>query len=117
MTATLMGVRPAVFAFFINDFERTTQPALGAADQQERADGIDRRALATDDLPHIRGMHPQFINGHPVAFGGSDRDRIGPINQPLHHVIEKSFHNRQLPSWPAKLKQQRLSRERFCALS
>ena len=85
----------ALRALFIHDFERATQSALGAANQEQRANRVNRRSLPANDFAHVRGMDPQLIDRQPVAFGGGDSHGIRPINQPFHHVIQKSFHNRQ----------------------
>src|ERR1700744_2669232 len=44
-----------------DDLDRATHALLGAAGLQERTDGIDRRALAADDLAHVRRIQAQFI--------------------------------------------------------
>jgi hypothetical protein len=37
-------------------------------------------------------MDAEFVNGGAVAFGGSDRDRVGAVHEPFNHVIKKGFH-------------------------
>jgi hypothetical protein len=90
-----MAVLLASFlTLFINHFEGTTQSALGATHKEQGANGIDGSSLPTNDFAHVRGMNAQLINSHPVAFSRGDGDGIRPVDQPLNHVIQKSFHTR-----------------------
>ena len=77
---------------FINDFERATKAALGAADEQKSTNGVDGSTLTANDFAHVSGVDAEFVNGSAVAIRRGDGDRIGPIHEPLNHVIEKGFH-------------------------
>jgi hypothetical protein len=79
-------------AFFINYFYGTTKSALGAANQDQRTDGVDRGALATDDLAHVGRVNAQFVNGGAVTFGRGDGHRIRAVNQPFNYIVQKGFH-------------------------
>jgi hypothetical protein len=78
--------------FFINYFQGATKATLGAADEQQSANGVDGGTLATDDFAHVGGMDPEFVNGETVVIDRGDSDCIRAVHQALNHVIEKGFH-------------------------
>lgn len=80
-------------AFLIDDFEGAAQAALGAADEEEGANGVDGSALATDDFTHVCRVNAEFVNGEAVAIRRGDRHGVRAIDEPFDHVIQKGFHN------------------------
>jgi hypothetical protein len=82
----------AAISLFVDDFQSATEAFLGAAHQQQSADGIHGRALAADDLPHIGGMHAQFVNGRAIPVSRGDVHGVRPVHEAFNHIIQKGFH-------------------------
>src|SRR5882672_5617078 len=80
------GLDPAAVLtrwLLFDDFQRATQAAFGTAGQQERANRIDRHALAPNDPANVLRIQPQFIDGRSFPFHGCDGHFIGMFDQPF----------------------------------
>src|SRR5262245_51597980 len=79
---------------FLNDFEPSTQPLLGATREQQRSNRVYRHPLSANDFADILRMQPQFINGRPFPLDRRHGDVLGMLNQPFDDVFEKGLHGR-----------------------
>lgn len=65
-------------------------PCRGAGEQ--RADRLDRLAIAPDDTPDIGLSHNEPKHGRIAAGALGDDDFVGELNQMTNHELEELFH-------------------------
>src|ERR1039458_9419148 len=78
--------------FVFDNFHRTTQAFLRAAGQQQRADRIDRYALAANDFAHVLRIQAQFIDNHAPALHRRDAHRVGILHEAFDDIFQERLH-------------------------
>src|SRR5262245_37673464 len=65
----------------LDDFHGAAQAFLGAAGQEQGADGIDGHSLPSNDLAHISRIHAQFVNRRAIPIHRRDADLVGMLHE------------------------------------
>jgi hypothetical protein len=68
---------------------------------QDRADGMNRLAVATDDAANVALAKLDFEHGHFAAGNFREHHVVGKFDQLTNDELEKFFHNEKLNHEPA----------------